>query len=86
MDIIVKKPTEQEISEMKSCPTWGCEVSEFDWSYNSEEHCILTQGQVTVSYDGKEVSFGVGDYVIFPKGLKCFWKVTKAVEKHYKFI
>ena len=85
MTITVRKPTEAEKVEMQSKPTWGCEVSEFDWYYDSEEVCLLIEGEVTVTYDGGSVSFGAGDYVTFPKGLSCVWKVTKPVKKHYIF-
>ena len=85
MDIIVKKPTEAEKSDMLAKPTWGCDVSEFDWYYDNEETCLLTEGEVTVRYDGSSVSFGAGDMVTFPKGLSCVWKVTKPVKKHYVF-
>ena len=85
MEIIVKKPTESEIAEMSKNPTWECGVSEFDWHYDSKETCILLNGEVTVEYDGKSVSFGPGDYVEFPEGLSCVWKVTKPVKKHYVF-
>jgi len=43
------------------------------------------QAEVTVTYDGGSVSFGAGDYVEFPQGLSCVWKVTKPVRKHYEF-
>ena len=85
MQINVRKPTEAEKAAMLTKPTWGCEVSEFDWHYDSEETCLLVAGEVTVSYDGGSISFGAGDYVTFPKGLSCVWKVTKAVKKHYIF-
>ena len=85
MDITVRKPTEAEINAMKSNPVWGCEVSEFNWHYDSEETCLIMEGEVTVSYEGGSVSFGVGDYVTFPQGLSCVWKVTKPVRKHYFF-
>ncbi|MCL2048056.1 MAG: cupin domain-containing protein [Defluviitaleaceae bacterium] len=85
MQIITRKATEADKQLLMNQPTWGCEVSEFDWYYDSKEICILTQGEVTVEYDGGKVSFGAGDYVEFPKGLKCVWKVTEAVRKHYKF-
>jgi len=85
MKITVKKPTEAERTEMSKNPVWGCEVSEFDWHYDSEETCLLTEGEVTVTYEGGSVSFGAGDYVIFPKGLSCVWKVSKPVKKHYIF-
>ena len=85
MNITVKKATETEKAEMGTKPVWECGVSEFDWHYDSEETCLLTDGEVTVSYDGGSVSFGAGDCVVFPKGLSCVWKVTKPVRKHYLF-
>ncbi|MCL1948040.1 MAG: cupin domain-containing protein [Chitinivibrionia bacterium] len=85
MDITVKKASEAEKKEMQSQPVWGCGVSEFDWHYDSEEHSLIIEGEVTVSYNGKNVKFGAGDYVVFPEGLSCVWKVTKPVKKHYVF-
>ena len=85
MNIIVRKATEADKAQMQTKPVWECEVSEFDWYYDSEETCVLIEGEVTVSYDGGSVSFGAGDYVVFPKGLSCVWKVSKPVRKHYEF-
>jgi len=93
MTITVRKATEAYIAKLKNSPTWGCDVSEFDWYYDSEEVCWLTEGEVTVTYDPGSspgqapvsVSFGAGDYVQFPAGLSCVWKVTKPVRKHYEF-
>ena len=87
MDIIVRKPTDAEIADMKKKPTWTCGVSEFDWYYGEKEECLLTEGAVTVFYENrtKQVSFAEGDYVIFPEGLSCVWKVTAPVKKHYVF-
>lgn len=85
MEIIVRKPTEQEKNHMLSRPVWGCGVSEFDWHYDSTETCLIIEGEVTVEYDSKSVSFETGDYVIFPEGLSCVWKVAKPVKKHYVF-
>jgi len=85
MQIIVKKPTGAEIADFSRKPTWGCGVSEFDWYYDEREQCILTEGEVTVEYNGISVSFGAGDFVTFPAGLSCVWKVTKPVKKHYQF-
>ena len=85
MEIIVKKPSEAEIDSMQLQPTWGCGVSEFKWEYDSDEEALILEGEVTVTYDGKSVSFGAGDYVTFPKGLACVWKVSKPVKKHYIF-
>ena len=85
MNIIVKKPTESEKAAMQQKPIWSCEVSEFDWFYDSEETCLIIEGEVAVDYDGGSVSFSAGDYVVFPRGLSCVWKVTKPVRKHYVF-
>jgi uncharacterized cupin superfamily protein len=85
MEILVRKPTENEAAEMKSCPIWSCEVSEFDWHYDSEEVCLILEGEVTVQHDSKRVSIAAGDYVVFPAGLSCVWQVHKPVKKHYIF-
>jgi len=85
MTIRVKKPSPAEVQAMQSKPVWGCEVSEFDWYYDSEETCLLVEGEVTVTHDGGSVSIGAGDYVVFPQGLACVWNVTKPVKKHYVF-
>ncbi|MDR0496381.1 MAG: cupin domain-containing protein [Treponema sp.] len=85
MEIIVKKPTDAEKAEMQTKPTWGCEVSKFDWHYDSQETCLLIEGEVTVTHDGGSASFGAGDYVVFPKGLTCVWDISKPVRKHYIF-
>ena len=82
---IVKKPTTAEAQAMQTKPIWSCGVSEFDWYYDSEETCLLIEGEVVVEYDGGSVSFGEGDYVVFPQGLACVWKVTQPVKKHYVF-
>ena len=85
MEILVRKPTEKEVAEMISKPIWTCKISEFDWYYDSEEICLIIEGEVIVKYDSKSVSFSAGDYVVFPKGLSCVWKVTTPVKKHYIF-
>ena len=85
MEILVKKPTDREIEGMKTKPVWTCGISEFDWYYDSEETCLIVEGEVTVNYDFKSVTFGAGDFVVFPKGLSCVWQVKKPVKKHYMF-
>jgi len=85
MDAIVRKPTDAEKAEMITKPIWGCEESEFDWFYDSEETCLLIEGEVTVTYDGGSVLVEAGDLAVFPKGMACVWKVTKPVRKHYTF-
>ena len=87
MIISIHKPSEKEINkkDVRSWPIWTCDVSEFDWEYDQKESCLLLEGEVEVICDNKAVKFGVGDFVVFPKGLKCRWKVIKSVRKHYSF-
>ena len=87
MNIEITKLPEQSIidREIRSWPIWSCEVSEFDWEYDTQESCLLLEGDVEVKTDFETVNFSAGDYVVFPKGLKCRWKVTKPVRKYYSF-
>ena len=87
-DVIVRRPAAEEIARYQSWPIWTCEPSEFDWDYTQTETCLLLEGSVTVTDrpdSGESVSFGPGDLVVFPVGLKCVWKVKEAVRKHYDF-
>ena len=87
-DIIVRKPTDAEKQACQNWPIWECEPSEFDWEYTLTEKCLLLEGQVTVTDtpdSGKAVTFGAGDFVTLPRGLKCIWNVTEPVKKHYDF-
>ena len=87
-DVVVKKPTEEETATCKGWPIWTCEPDKFDWDYTQSETCLVLEGEVTVTDrpEGEEsVSFGRGDLVVFPVGLKCIWNVKGAVRKHYNF-
>ena len=86
--ITVKYLSENEIleKEVRSWPTWSCEVSEFPWEYIEQESCYILEGQVDITTeDGEIVSIGPGDFVIFPRGLKCEWKVRQSVLKYFSF-
>lgn len=87
MNIKITKLTEDEIDrkEIRSWPIWSCGVSEFDWEYGDAENCYILDGAVEVQSAFETVRFSVGDFVIFPKGLKCRWKVLRPVRKHYNF-
>ena len=87
-DIIIRKPTAPEQTACKNWPIWTCNVSQFEWEYTQSEKCLVLEGQVSVSDNpdsGTSVTFAHGDYVVFPNGLKCIWKVEKSVRKHYDF-
>jgi len=38
-----------------------------------------------VTTDHEEVTIEPGDFIIFPKGLSCHWRVLKPIRKHYSF-
>jgi len=87
MTIQISRPSQEQLDSLGvfAWPTWGCEPSTFDWSYEDRETCYLLEGKVTVEADGTTVAFGKGDLVVFPRGLKCVWKVAETVKKHYRF-
>jgi uncharacterized cupin superfamily protein len=87
-DIIIRKPTPEEEAACRNWPVWTSPVSRFEWEYTQLEKCLILEGRVTVTDNpetGQSVSFGPGDYVIFPNGLQCVWTVTAPVRKHYDF-
>lgn len=86
--ITVEKPSPEKLASLgvTRWPIWTKEVSEFPWSYSSQEIAYILEGEVTVIEEGGEaVSFGAGDLVTFPSGLTCTWQVKKALRKHYQF-
>jgi uncharacterized cupin superfamily protein len=87
LKVLVEKPTAQKLQDLKvtSWPIWTKEASSFDWFYDEKEICYFLEGEVTVKTPDGEVSFGKGDLVTFPQGLKCVWNVKVPVRKHYKF-
>ena len=46
---------------------------------------FVIEGSVIVVGEVNTVEITAGDYVIFPKGLKCVWEVSQAIKKHYTF-
>lgn len=87
-DVVVRTPTAAEKAVCKDWPIWTCQPSQFDWEYTQAEKCLILEGQVTVTDlpdTGQSVVLGPGDYVVFPNGLKCVWKVQQPVRKHYDF-
>jgi len=88
MKIKIEKPTAEQIEAMriKSWPIWTKEVSEFPWTYDEKETCLILEGQASVPPDGGEaVEINAGDLVEFPAGMECVWRITRDIRKHYKF-
>ncbi|HOK38023.1 MAG: cupin domain-containing protein [Bacteroidales bacterium] len=79
-------PEELKHKDVFSWPTWEKEISEFEWYYDVEEHCYFIEGEVEVITKDGVYKIQKGDYVIFPQGLSCTWRVLKPVYKHYRFL
>lgn len=80
----VRKPTKEEQMKAMGWPIWEKEISTFPWEYDQKETCLILEGESIVRSDEGAVKFGAGDYVIFPKGLKCTWEIKEKIRKHYK--
>lgn len=87
MRIEIRKLTDSEIESkgINNWPIWEKEKSRFDWFYDSTEHCLILEGSVIVETDLETVEIKAGDFVTFPKGLKCVWDIKKDIRKHYRF-
>ena len=85
--IEIRQLSEEEIEKrgIRSWPIWEKEISKFDWYYDNREECLLIEGEVEVETSEGLFRFGKGDYVVFPKGLKCIWNVIQPVKKYYNF-
>ena len=75
----------KNIENYRKWSIWTCESSQFDWEYDQEEHCYIIEGRVQVVGPENTINVESGDYIIFPKGLKCNWNVTKPIKKYYTF-
>jgi len=87
MEVKIRKLSDEELKELgvDSWPTWEKGVSEFDWYYDTNEDFYVLEGEVEVrTEDGKIYKFGEGDFVTFPKGVRCTWKVLKPIRKRYR--
>ncbi len=86
MKIEVRKPAEEEIRLAESWPVWTKEASEFPWSYDQQETCLILKGSAEVeTEDGAKTVFSAGDWVVFPPGTNCTWRIKEPIEKRYHF-
>ncbi|KAI3411651.1 Cupin_3 domain-containing protein, partial [Psidium guajava] len=92
--IIERNPSETRLSELniKCWPKWACPPGKYRLKFDAEETCYLLKGKVkaysSVSAPASSsdfVEFAAGDLVIIPKGIRCTWDVSVAVDKYYKF-
>lgn len=86
--VIIEKLSNNDIARrgIKSWPVWTKEISEFDWDYDSNEECLILEGEVDVTTPEGIYTVKAGDFVTFKQGLKCVWKVKKPIRKHYNFL
>ncbi len=87
MKIQIQKLNEEQIDNMgiRNWPIWTKESSIFDWYYDEQEQCFFLEGRVRVKTETETVEIAKGDFVTFPKGLKCVWEIIEPVRKHYRF-
>ena len=83
--ILTLKDSDIPQEDILSWPIWSCDISEFDWEYEEKESCYILEGAVEFSSEYETVKFAAGDFIVFPRGLRCRWKVTKPIRKHYSF-
>ncbi|MEQ1603100.1 MAG: cupin domain-containing protein [Methylophilaceae bacterium] len=85
--IVERKPKTARLDELgvSKWPTWEKEVSEFPWTFHEQEIAWILEGECVITPEGGvPVTFGKGDLVTFPAGLKCRWEVRKPLHKHYQ--
>ena len=85
--VLVKKLSENEIKKLGiySWPIWEKEISRFDWQYDTDEECLILEGEVEVETSEGKILIKSGDFVTFKSGLKCIWDIKKDIKKHYSF-
>jgi uncharacterized protein len=86
--IIVEKnlaQTRLDALGVSKWPTWQKEVSTFDWTFHEQEIAYILDGECVITpIGGTAVTFGKGDLITFPAGMKASWEVKKPLHKHYK--
>lgn len=81
-------PPQEKLDQLgvSSWAIWEKEVSEFPWTYDSQELFYVLEGHVIVTPDGGEpVEIKKGDFVTCLAEMSCTWQVLEPIRKHYKF-
>mmetsp|Transcript_52652 Transcript_52652/g.114871 ORF Transcript_52652/g.114871 Transcript_52652/m.114871 type:complete len:100 (+) Transcript_52652:173-472(+) len=81
----------EALHAISAWPTWGCDISEFEWEYTETEEAYILQGSVLVTPTGhwascRPIRIVAGDFAVFPDGMTCTWEVSEPIEKHYRFV
>jgi uncharacterized cupin superfamily protein len=78
-------PSRLESLGVSKWPTWTKEISVFPWVFPEQEIAYILEGECVITPEGGQaVTFGKGDLVTFPAGLKASWEVKQPLHKHYK--
>jgi len=83
---VEKNPSQQRLNELNvsKWPTWEKEISTFPWTFPEQEIAYILEGECIITPEGgTAVSFGKGDLVTFPAGMRAQWQVLKPLHKHY---
>lgn len=88
-EIKIKQISKKEKDSLgiENWPIWEKEISEFPWEYGEPESCYIIEGEaeITDNETNEKSIIKSGDFVVFPSGLKCTWKITKNIKKYYQF-
>jgi len=86
--IEVQKNPDQKILEnmgVGKWPIWTKEVSQFEWFYDEDETFYVLEGEAFITEEtGESHRIEKGDLVTCKKDLRCTWRVTKPIRKHYR--
>ena len=85
--IVEQNPAQSRLDSLGAVkwPTWQKEISTFDWIFHEQEIAYILDGECVITPIGDApVSFGKGDLVTFPAGLKASWQVVQPLNKHYQ--
>ena len=84
---VEKNPAQSRLGNLgvAKWSTWKKEVSTFDWTFHEQEIAYILDGVCIITpTGGASVSFGKGDLVTFPAGMKASWEVKQPLHKHYQ--
>lgn len=63
---------------------WACDgPSTFEWRFGSDEVVYLIEGEVQVSYLGRQFTIRPGETSLFLQGTSAVWHVPKGLLKSY---
>jgi hypothetical protein len=76
---------ELDRQDMRGWDVWEKDASESECSYTMEEHCFVERGSARIIHRGATLDVREGDYVVFPVGMTCTWKVAGPLGVRYAF-